>query len=422
MVTDYLLPKLAMSMNEGTLNKWLVEEGEKVSKGQLILELETDKVVQEVESPQTGYFHRVAQEGETLKVETLIAQITETVEELAALSGFDIVVGQLNNELEPLSESDNAPEPLSDSTKITGSIKQRTAATPSARKLARDNQIDLASIEGSGPRGCIIKEDVIAILDRKYAEIDTHSSSSSGLIEKARIEIKGARKSIASKLQKSLSSSAQVTSAWEIDITELLSLKHQWLEQSQHLSASLSVNSLLLKAITYAIKEVPIANACVEGEELVIYETINIGVAVSVAGQNDFDQGLLVPVLKNVDSMGLLDIDLSMKSLVSKARSGALTPDDISGATITMSSTAGLAPPGCQSTPILSPPNTLIINPSTPMQKPAIYQGEMVSRTLMPMSMTYDHRVVDGAPAAKFASALTERLTRPEWLMQEQEA
>ena len=430
MAIDYLLPKLAMSMNEGTINQWLVKQGDKIDKGQAILELETDKVVQEVESPAAGYFHIIAEEGETLKVNALIAKICESQEEVASLQASGLSDAPDNTE--PDKQNDLPDEKTSEANAhfenanpnveeviFSPRSSKRIVASPLAKKIARDNQINLALLQGTGPQGRIIKQDVIKAMTAPAVMTSSAANrvSDTPAAERARLPMTGMRKAIATNMKASLQDAAQASSLWETDITDLLAIRGKLVEREEQLGTRVSVNAFIVKAIAYGIQQVPLVNACLQDEELVIYNTINIGIAVSVPGTTDYDRGLLVPVLNNIDTMGLVDIDLAMKELIHRARTNALTPDELTGSTITMSSTAGLAPPGCHSTPILNRPNAVIINPSSPIEKPVVYQGEIVPRTMMPMSLTFDHCLIDGDPAVRFAKAVDDCLKNPELLL-----
>ncbi len=378
--------------------------------------------MQEIESPESGYFHIIAQPGETLKVDSLIAQIFKTTQELDA------------EFTAPISDADKCNPVVADSSMPSGSgsyqnnnggdeefaegrmSRQRIIASPLAKKMARDNDVDLLPINGTGPNGRIIKQDVLAAITRR-SDSEAPAATSTGMVEKIRIPQTGMRKTIAANMKTSLQQTAQASLVWESDITELLALRKRLVQRTEQLQTKVSFNSLILKAITHAIREVPIANTCLQNDELVIYDTINIGIAVSVPGVSQYDSGLLVPVLKEIGRMGLVDIDKGMKDLIQRARNNALSPDELTGSTITMTSTAGLAPPGCQSTPILNLPNAMIINPSTPIEKPVVRDGEITVRTLLPVSLTFDHCLLDGDPAARFASALHECLENPELLL-----
>ncbi len=416
MANNYVMPKLAMAMNEGTVNEWLVKQGDYVEKGQGLLTVETEKVAYDCESPESGYINILLTEGETVPCETVIAQFCESEEELAnavanaAATGEEKPVVEAGTTAVTAAESAQSSAPVSAQATQTGG---RIKASPLAKKMASDSGIDLGRVTGSGPGGRIVKRDILAALEHGVAA----PLAVGAIRERARVPLKGMRKTIGDRMLQSLQTTAQLSSVWESDITELLVMRKKFVAREEQLGTRVSVNAFIIKAIATAVKQVPIANACQEGEEIVIYDNINMGIAVSMPGSSEYDSGLMVAVLRNVESMGLVDIDLQMKALIARVRQGEASADDLSGSTITLSSTAGVAPPGLQSTPVLNLPNAALLGPSTPMEKPVVRNGEIVPRTMMPMSMTFDHRILDGEPAARFMKAVHDCLENPELML-----
>jgi pyruvate dehydrogenase E2 component (dihydrolipoamide acetyltransferase) len=399
MAIDYTMPKLAMAMNEGVINQWLVEEGAYVEKGQGLATVETEKVAYDVESPEAGYFHILVAEGEAVPCDTLIAQFAETEEELATLQSSV-------NTPAAVSAEQAAPVAASSTPQLSNS-PARVIASPLARRLARDANLDLHTVTGSGPGGRIVKRDVLPLLA-------VPQTSDTVL---ARVPFTGMRKTIADRMTASLQSSAQLSGNWESDITAMMAFRQEYVRREAELGTRVSVNALIARAMVYAIKQVPIANSCLENDEIVIYRSINLGVAVSVPGVSEYDSGLMVGVVHSIENMGLAELDLSLKAMVERLRSGQATAEDTSGATITLSSTAGVGPPGLTSTPVLNSPNTALVGPSTPIERPVVVDDEVCVRTLMPVSFTFDHRVMDGEPAARFMRALHDCLEHPELMM-----
>ena len=399
MAIDYTMPKLAMAMNEGVINQWLVEEGTYVEKGQELATVETEKVAYDVESPEAGYLHILVAEGETVPCETLIAQFAETEEELVALQSVkDAPVSAV---AEPAQSVSAPPAPVAQGNTA------RVKASPLARRLARDANLDLHTVAGTGPGGRIVKRDVLPLLAAPQAT-DTVL---------ARMPFTGMRKTIADRMTASLQTGAQLSGNWESDITAMMAFRQEYVRREAELGTRISVNALIARAMAYAIKQVPIANSCLENDEIVIYRAINLGIAVSVPGNGEYDSGLMVGVVHGIENMGLAELDLSMKAMVERLRNGQATAKDTSGATITLSSTAGVGPPGLSSTPVLNSPNTALVGPSTPIERPVVVDGEMCVRTMMPVSFTFDHRVMDGEPAARFMRALHDCLEHPELMM-----
>jgi len=438
MINDYVMPKLAMAMNEGTINEWLAKEGDFVSAGTPIVTVETEKVSYDLDSPHSGFLHIVIPEGETVLVEVTIARLAETEQELTTIS-----VKKDGEVDEPVTSN----EPEMDRVTMQESKHARVKASPVVRKLAREKSIDLNDINGSGPGGRIVKRDILEAVTAKSSNGskpaqeqsgDDHASTHlpddqkqrsgksasvmtktvQGFSEKARIPVKGkVRATIAKRMLESLHSSAQLSSAFESDLTRLLQVRESFLSREQQLGTRVSMNAFLIKAIVYAIHQLPLANSAMVGDEIVLYENVNMGIAVALPGETEYDSTLIVPVLKQVEQMGVVEIDKQMKALIGRARSGNLSAEDMTESTITLSSTAGLAPPGLQSTPVLNMPNAVIIGPSTPQQKPVVYDGKVVVRTILPISVTFDHRVIDGEPAARFMMHLHECVENPELLL-----
>jgi pyruvate/2-oxoglutarate dehydrogenase complex dihydrolipoamide acyltransferase (E2) component len=407
MMTEFVMPKLAMAMNEGTVNDWLVEEGSWVDKGTPVAEVETEKVAYEVETPLEGYLHILVPAGETVPVELAIAQFFSSKEEYDDAVGGGIAAqpGEISAAAPAVAPA-TVPAPASPS-------GTRIKASPLARKLAAERKLDLAAITGSGPGGRIVKRDVLAAEAQRPAVPQAAVATSTEDQEPVCIPLSGIRAGIARRMVGSLQTTAQLTTSWESEMDQLLVLRQQFVAREEELGTRVSVNALLAKAIACAVMRVPIANAFVEGDKIVIPREVHLGIATALPGASEYESSLIVPVLRNVHAMAVVEIDKAMKSLVQRARRGELGVDELSGSTITLSTTAGLAPPGTRSTPILNLPNTTLIGPSTAETKPVVRDGEVVVRTMMPISMTFDHRIMDGEPAARFASALHDYIENP---------
>ena len=426
MATPYVMPKLAMAMNEGTVNEWLVNHGDKVETGQPLASVETEKVAYEVESPESGYFCIILQEGETVPCETIVAYFCDTPQEVATMlsSASQAAPAEENAEIESDAAAAVAPVAIG-SNKLTSSAPvhaegARIIASPLAKKIAKDSGLDLYLVAGTGPNGRIVKRDVLEALERglQHAPVQTGTMAlAGGTRELARIPLTGMRKVISERMMQSLQTTAQLSSGWESDITDMLAARQKFVARAEQLGTKVSVNAFIIKAIAYGIKQVPIANSCQDGNEVVVYDNINMGIAISVPGSTEYDSGLMVAVLHNVERMGLVEIDRNMKALINRVRNGEATADDLSGSTITLSSTAGLAPPGMTTTPVLNLPNAALVGPSTPVDKPVVHNGEIAIRTMMPVSFTFDHRLLDGEPAARFMKAMHEALENPELML-----
>jgi len=417
-VTEYVMPKLAMAMNEGTVTGWLVKDGDYVEQGAPLATIETEKVAYDVESPVAGYFFSVVPADQTVNCGALLAHFCSEpqrpdtagamVEQDSPAHGTDVPLDNVPAAVDQHTANDSAASP------------KRLKSSPAARKLAASLNVKLASLTGTGPGGRIVKRDVIAASENKAnqtAPVATSVKEAGDDDILAKLPMSGLRKTIANRMVQSLQQTAQVSCHWESDITRLLAQRAELVEQEELLGTRVSVNAFLVRALVYAIRQVPIANANVVNDEIVIHRNINIGMAISVPGSSEYDSGLMVGVLHNVESMGLVAIDKGLRSLIARVRTGEATPADLSGSTFTLSSTAGIGPPGLKTTPVLNQPNVALLGPSTPVERPMIKNGEVKACTMLPLSFTFDHRALDGEPAARFMAALNNALEKPSLLL-----
>lgn len=414
MISDYVMPKLAMAMNEGTINEWLIADGARVEKGAPIMVVETEKVSYDVESPVEGFLHIIVPVGDTVPVETLVGKIASTEEELQSLKAGSPVAPEAAT---AVSTSVSA-EVTSVAAPVVPAQGERIKASPLARKLAANAGLDLRSINGSGPGGRIVKRDIAAAQQQAAVAPPAYAPAIAAGDQPQRMPMKGTmRGTIARRMVESLQTAAQLSASWETDITDLLAVRQKFLAKEDALGTRVSMNAFIAKAIAQALQQVPIANASIDGDDIVVHSSVNIGVAIALPGKNEIDTQLMVPVLHNVEQLGVVEIDKRMKAMIDRARAGQLSAEEMQGGTVTLSSTAGLAPPGLSSTPVLNLPNALLVGPSTPIERPVVYKGEIAIRTMLPISATFDHRVLDGEPFSRFASALHELLETPELML-----
>lgn len=410
MITDYVMPKLAMAMDEGTINEWLIADGTRVEKGEPIMVVETEKVSYDVESPVAGFLHIIVPVGDTVPVETLVGKIASTEEELHSLAG-----NEASAKVEqPAAASGKVTTPAAAAVAPAKADGARIKASPLARKLAAAAGIDLGTINGTGPGGRIVKRDIEAA--RQSGTVSAPAATASGAVR--RLPMKGTmRGTIARKMVESLQTAAQLSASWESDITELIAVRKKFLAREESLGTRVSMNAFIAKAIAQALQQVPIANSSIDGDDILVHSSVNIGIAIALPGKNDIDTQLMVPVLHDVQLLGVVEIDKRMKALIERARCGQLAAEDMQGGTVTLSSTAGIAPPGLSSTPVLNLPNALLVGPSTPIERPVVHKGKIKVRTMLPISATFDHRILDGEPFSRFASALHDLLETPELML-----
>jgi len=424
MATNYVMPKLAMGMNEGTVVEWLVTEGQQVERGAALMQVETEKVAYDVEAPMAGWFHILVPAGQTVPVESVIGQFAASVEEYAQLSGGAA----------PAAASAAPKIEFNDKLTSTGAVMARAVAAPAAaaavaigarikasplaRKLARDRGLDLATLTGSGPGGRIVKRDVLAAQNAP-ATAAIAVSAPGTLTVKGTVPLKGMRGAIARRMTQSLQTAAQLSQFSEVDATRLLEARARFVANADAYGTRVSVNAFVVKAMAVACQAVPIANAGIVGDEIVLWNEVNVGIAVSLPGQGEWDSGLIVPVLRNAERKGLVQIDKELRDLATRAREGRLVPGETEGGTITLSPTAAMGGEAMYSwsTPVLNLPQALIVQPGMIMARAVIHEGEIAKREMMPLSITFDHRVLDGDPLASFVVMLRRCLQAPELML-----
>lgn len=434
MASKVIMPKLGATMEEGTIVSWLVNIGDIVDKGDPLAEIQTDKIVMEIEAETTGVLLKTLYDaGAVVKVQEVIAYLGEEGENVE-----EIEEKSISNSF----ESVNKKQLQVKKTQTMDGEKMRR--TPAARKLAEENQIDLRLITGSGPLGRIQKMDVedyitkhkkrITPLAKKMAEdkkIDYREitgTGSHGKIVKAdlhasisrnekqehltndpvakRVPFKGMRKVIADRMTESANTSPHVTLLSEIDMTNCVALRHDLLPAiEKEIRLRVSFNDILMKATAFALKQNPGINISLEEQEIVYHSHIHIGMAVAVP------DGLVVPVLKDVDQKGLAAITQEAKSIAKQARDGNLSPDKMTGSTFTISNLGMYAVDGF--TPIINRPNAAILGVGRIQKKPVVINDEVAVRSMMSLSLSFDHRIIDGAPAAAFLTDLKDVLENP---------
>ena len=424
MASNYVMPKLAMGMNEGTVVEWLVAEGQQVERGAPLMQVETEKVAYDVEAPVAGWFHIMVPAGETVPVEAVIGQFAASAEEYAEISGGAAAKAAPaaapavpNIEFNDNLTSTGAVMATSTAAPATGG---RIKASPLARKLARDRGIDLATLQGTGPEGRIVKRDILAAKAGAGTTAAAPALSVPGtLTVKGTVPLKGMRGAIARRMTQSLQTSAQLSHFSELDATGLVQARANFVAHADAYGTRVSLNAFVVKAIAIACQAVPMANSAIVDDQIVLWNEVNVGIAVSLPGQGEWDSGLIVPVLRNAERKGLIQIDNELRDLATRAREGRLVPGETEGGTITLSPTAAMGGEAMYSwsTPVLNLPQALIVQPGMIMERAVIHKGKIKKRQMMPLSVTFDHRILDGDPVASFVVALRRCLQAPELML-----
>jgi len=408
MAKNIHIPKLGMSMTKAKVVEWVAKEGDKVDENQVILVIETDKVTNEIEAPVSGFLHILAEVGRELLVGEIAAVLADTEEELKKL--------QQEHHLKGIKE--NTERDMAGVTQVRAMAQEeeRIRIAPLARQMAKEHQIDITGIKGSGPGGRIVRADIEKVIEVKKAFITKSENIYNGKRVKTKIPFKGMRLAIAEHMQRSLAVSAQMTTVREIDMYQMVEFRKVFLERENKLGTRISYTDLLIFAIAKALRDNPIINSSLIDNEIVIWEDINIGVAVALE-IGEYESGLIVPVVKNADHKSLIEISREVKLLAQKARARKLTSDDVSGGTFTLTN-AGMFTQGWSlSTPIINQPQSAIMQTGTVVDRPVALEGKIVIRPIMTCMLTFDHRVLDGTLAAKFMTGIMDYLQNPALLL-----
>ena len=430
MPIEILMPALSPTMEEGTLAKWLVKEGDKVSSGDIIAEIETDKATMEFEAVDEGTIGRivVSEGSEGVKVNALIAILLEDGENasemvLSSASADDAgdkaaVIAVSAEHATPNPTSSTTPAPAAPAT----SDGTRIFASPLARRIAADKGLDLSALSGSGPRGRIVKADVLAAgsAPSKPAPAAVSavtsapaSSVSSDAIAKiyadrefTEIPLDGMRKTIAARLTEAKQTIPHFYLRRDIKIDNLLSFRGQLNKQLEARGVKLSVNDFIIKACALALQTVPTANAVWAGDRVLQLTPSDVAVAVAIEG------GLFTPVLKDADQKSLSMLSAEMKDLAARARSKKLAPHEYQGGSFAISNLGMFGIDNFDA--VINPPHGAILAVGAGVKKPVIdSEGQVSVATVMSVTLSVDHRVIDGALGAELLKAIVDNLENP---------
>lgn len=423
MSINILMPALSPTMEEGTLAKWLVKEGDEVKSGDLIAEIETDKATMEVEAVDEGVIGKIlVSEGqESIKVNQPIAVLLEKDESLSDLviennvtdepneviketkvEISDVVV--LNNEPKNKSVSEEANSKINNNLSKS-SNSSRLFATPLAKRLAKQMDIDLSLLKGSGPNGRILKFDVENFKgDKKFHTNQVSISNDTSEI----VKNSSMRKTIAERLVKSKNEAPHFYLSIDCNIEELLKARSS-INSMSNGEYKISVNDMIIKAASATLIKVPKANASWENENTRYFKNTDISVAVAIEG------GLITPIVKNVESKGLQEISQDMKVLAQKAKEGKLMPEEYVGGSFSISN---LGMYGIKEfSAVINPPQGCILAVGAGEQRAIVINNQISIATMMTVTLSCDHRVVDGAVGAEFLSKFKEFIENPSLML-----
>lgn len=435
MTIDITMPRLSDTMEKGTIIKWYVAEGDEVSAGDILADVETDKATMEMQSFDDGHMGTISvAEGMPVDVGTVVAVLLEDGEDVSAAEAVQAVPAAAEPTL-PATEP--SPNPSPNPSPTHGGHQYKT--TPVARRLAQQNGVDLSSLQGSGPGGRIVKRDVLALVgstnetrasvppaataSAPVADIVEASTMPAPLVPVTRVAaplaatsnsdrrepVSSMRQTIARRLVESKQEIPHYQVSMVFAMDALMALRKDLNIELADQGVKLSVNDLLVRACAIAMHRNPLMNASWDGDAIIFHNDVNIGVAVSLPEERG--GGLVVPVLRSADGRSLRAISAETKALSEKARTRGLTVDEMSGATFTISNLGMFGVDAF--TAIINPPNSAILAVGACLQKPVVRDGELAVGWEMNATLSNDHRVVDGATAARYLGTLKELIEHP---------
>ncbi|GLV20940.1 acetyltransferase component of pyruvate dehydrogenase complex [Sphingobium sp. TomMM35A] len=420
------MPALSPTMEEGTLAKWLVKEGDTVSSGDLLAEIETDKATMEFEAVDEGKIAKilVSEGSEGVKVGTVIAIIAEEGEDLAqAAEGDSAPAPKAAPKADPVPAKAEAPAPKADAPapKAEAAPAQsgdRVKASPLARRIAEEKGIDLASLSGSGPNGRIVKADLegasakapaaaptpAAAAAPAAAPAATHAAQDFGIPHEV-IKLSGMRKTIARRLTESKQQVPHIYLTVDVQLDKLLKLRAELNAGLASRNVKLSVNDLLIKALGVALIQVPECNVQFAGDQMLQFQRADISVAVSIPG------GLITPIVTGADSKGVAAISTAMKDLAARAKDGKLKPEEYQGGTASLSNMGmfGIK----QFEAVINPPQAMIMAIGAGEKRPFVVDDSLQIATVMSATGSFDHRAIDGADGARLMQVFRELVENP---------
>lgn len=404
MAVEVFMPKLGMSMKEGTVVEWLKKKGDKVKKGESIVVISSDKIETDIEAPQDGVLLDIlVEQDETVEVGKVIGYIGQEGEKPDAQ--FNEIPKKAMQEV---AVSVGTIEPNMTS-------KHMLRVSPAARKLAREAGIDLSNIKGTGPKGRITKADVEKAIQQKHASLQpvrekqTIAETTEITVERKDVTVKpltGMRKVIATRMFASLQQTAQLTIHMKADVTELLELQEKLREELQdEPDIKLTITDFIARATILALCIHKRMNSLYQNGHIHMYDSVHLGIAVAL------ENGLVVPVIPYAEKLSLKEISKKIKELSVRAREGKLSSEEMKGSTFTITS---LGAYGVEFfTPVLNPPEVGILGVGTAADVPVFIGDAIQKRKILPLSLTFDHQVIDGAPASQFLTTIKNYLENP---------
>jgi 2-oxoglutarate dehydrogenase complex dihydrolipoamide succinyltransferase (E2) component len=407
MTLEFKLPDIGEGITEGEILKWMAKEGDQIKEDQPLVEVMTDKVNVQIPSPRSGKVLKIlVKEGDMAKVGETIMVIDDGTGGSAPIAPAPVPTA-------------SQPQRAIQSQQMGMAPGIGALATPATRRLARELNVDISKVKGSGPMGRVTDEDVRAAASGSSVSIP--STTMQGQSPKPAqpnskeelVPLRGIRKTIAERMLRSLLTSAQVTHVDEADMTELVLLREAFKGSAEKRGVRLTYLPFIIKALVPALKEFPYVNSSLDDQagDIVLKKYYNIGIA------TDTPQGLVVPVVKDVDTKDIFELAGEIEKLADKARKGTLSLDEVKGSTFTITNVGAIG--GLFATPIVNLPEVAILGLHKISKRPVVRDGKVEVRDMTYLSLSFDHRVVDGAYAARFTSRVIETIQDTKKLLSE---
>jgi len=401
---DIKVPTVGESISEVTLVKWLKNDGEYVDRDEMIAELESEKATFEVNAEQAGVLKTIGKEGDTLNIGDLVAQIDETA---AKPAGAEKPVASEEKAPKKVAETKKEPEvkeekETSKQPKTNGDIK----ASPVASAIIADKKVDTKDIHPTGSNKKILKKDVLEALNHPGRKPGIELFSR----EEKREKMSNLRKTISRRLVNAKNSTAMLTTFNEVDMSSIMAIRTRYkVKFKEKHGVGLGFMSFFAKAACYALQEWPSVNAYIDGDEIILHDYVDISIAVSAP------KGLVVPVIRNAESLSMAEIEMKVIELATKARDNKLSMEEMQGGTFTL--TNGGVFGSMMSTPIINIPQSAILGMHKIEERPVVIDGQIVARPMMYLALSYDHRVIDGRESVSFLVRIKELLENPQMML-----
>ena len=409
---DIKVPAVGESISEVTLVKWLKQEGQYVERDEVIAELESEKATFEVNAEKAGSLKTLGKEGDTLKIGDVLAQIDETASRpegqatpAQSAAGSNGAAAPAQPAQPAAAAANQAPQPAPTQAPVTA-VSNDIKATPVAAAIITDKKVDAGSIKPTGTGGKILKHDVLEALAHPGRAIGKELFTRADRREK----MSNLRKTVSRRLVEAKNTTAMLTTFNEVDMSAIMALrtKHKDKFKEKH-GVNLGFMSFFTKATCYALQEWPAVNAYIDGDELVYHDYCDISIAVSAP------KGLVVPVIRNAESLSMADIEKKVVELATKARDNKLSMEEMQGGTFTI--TNGGVFGSLMSTPIINIPQSAILGMHKIEERPVVAGGQIVVRPMMYLAVSYDHRIIDGRESVSFLVRIKELLENPDQLL-----